>query len=184
MFRWFAGLLLFCSFAFACAVADDDLVSRCPTPDKVIQSSCKEIAYKDLPDGARTLLHKLKCDYDCGSAVDLNGDGSPEYKFCCKAASHGPCGSVVIGKIGTQWKDLTAKEGVLGFDGACNGFVVLMSQHPVSMMFVFLSSAPPDRKPRRTAPRRSGGTRKADITRLGSRQILRSETAHSLARSR
>jgi hypothetical protein len=129
MFRWFAGLLLFCSFAFACAVADDDLVSRCPTPDKVIQSSCKEIAYKDLPDGARTLLHKLKCDYDCGSAVDLNGDGSPEYKFCCKAASHGPCGSVVIGKIGTQWKDLTAKEGVLGFDGACNGFVVLMSQH-------------------------------------------------------
>jgi hypothetical protein len=129
VFRWFANLLLFGTFACGFAWAQDDLVSRCPPPDKAIQASCKEIAYKDLPDGAKTLLQKLKCDYDYGSAVDLNGDSSPEYKFCCKQASHGPCGSVVIGKIGNQWKDLTAKEGVLGFDGACNLFIVLQSQN-------------------------------------------------------
>ncbi len=36
-----------------------------------------------------------------------------------------------MGKIDNQWKDLTAKEGVLGFDGACNGFIVLQSQNYV-----------------------------------------------------
>ena len=128
VWRRLANLLLLGSCAFGSAWAQGDVVSRCPAPDQAIQESCKEIACKDLPDGAKTLLHKLKCDYDYGSAVDLNGDGLPEYKFCCKQASHGPCGSVVIGKIGRQWKDLTAKERVLGFDGACNGFIVLQSQ--------------------------------------------------------
>lgn len=33
-----------------------------------------------------------------------------------------------MGKVGTQWKELTAKEGLLGFDGACNLFVVLETQ--------------------------------------------------------
>jgi hypothetical protein len=135
MSRWLASLfLVFCSACGSAQVADE-LVSRCPPPDKEIQASCKETTYKDLPDGAKKLLRKLKCDtppnpnYDYGSAVDLNGDGSPEFEFCCKAASHGPCGSVVVGKIGNQWKDLTAKEGVLGFDGACNGFIVLQSRN-------------------------------------------------------
>jgi len=122
--------LCFCS----CTLVADDLASRCSRPSKVVQSSCKAIAYKDLPQGARDLLRKMKCDvrsgspYDYGSAVDLNGDGSPEYQFCCHEAPHGPCGSVVVGRIGSEWKDLTAKEGLLGFEGACSLFVVLESQ--------------------------------------------------------
>ncbi len=90
--RLFANLLLFGTFACGFGWAQDDLVSRCPPPDRAIQAGCKEIAYKDLPDGAKSLLRKLKCDSQYGSAVDLNGDGSPEYKFCCKQAAHGPCG--------------------------------------------------------------------------------------------
>ena len=87
-----------------------------------------------MPAGARALLRSMKCDvrsgsnYDYGSAVDLNGDGSPEYQFCCHEAPHGPCSSVVIGKVGKQWKDLTAKGGLLGFEGACNLFIVLESR--------------------------------------------------------
>ena len=67
--------------------------------------------------------------YDYGSAVDLNGDGEPEYQVCSKDSPHGPCSSVVIGKIGSVWKDLTAKEGVAGYAYACGLFVVLDSRH-------------------------------------------------------
>ncbi|HEV2448415.1 MAG TPA: tetratricopeptide repeat protein, partial [Candidatus Sulfopaludibacter sp.] len=60
---------------------------RCPPPNTQALSSCKEISYKDLPDGALKLLTKMKCDvtsnYNYGSAVDLNGDGEPEYQVCC-----------------------------------------------------------------------------------------------------
>jgi hypothetical protein len=76
----------------------------------------------------------MKCEdvgsnYDDGSAVDLSGQGTPVYQVCCSQPSHGPCGAVVIGKIGEEWKDLTAKDGLLGFSGACNGFIVLDSEH-------------------------------------------------------
>jgi hypothetical protein len=105
----------------------------CPKPNTVALASCRAISYKDLPDGALDLLAKMKCDvssnYDYGSAVDLNGDGEPEYQVCCKDAPHGPCGAVVIGKIGSAWKDLTAREGVVGFGYACGLFVVLDSRH-------------------------------------------------------
>ena len=107
----------------------------CPAPAPAIQASCRETTYKDLPLGAKTLLRKLKCDvgpgsnYDYGSAVDLNGDGSPEYQFCCHEAPHGPCGARLIGKIGNEWKDLTGSTGLLGYDGAFLLFIVLESQH-------------------------------------------------------
>ena len=129
-----AGLILLFLRPLAGALVADDLASKCPGPSKEAQASCKEITYSDLPKEATTLLTKMKCDvgpgsnYDYGSAVDLNGDGSPEYQFCCHEAPHGPCGSVLISKVGTEWKDLTAKEGMLGFEGACNLFVVLESQ--------------------------------------------------------
>jgi hypothetical protein len=134
MWRQFAISILVSSCLCGCVLAAEDLVSRCPKPSKVVPASCTEIAYKDLPPGARDLLLKMRCDvrsggpYDYGSAVDLRGDGSLEYQFCCHEAAHGPCGSVLIGKIGNEWKDLTAKEGLLGFLGACNLFVVLESQ--------------------------------------------------------
>lgn len=38
-------------------------------------------------------------------------------------------GEVVIGKVGREWKDLTAMEGVFGHDDACGQFIVLESQH-------------------------------------------------------
>lgn len=107
----------------------------CPKPSESILGSCKAISYVDLPRGARTFLAGMKCeagsdsDYDYGSAVDLAGNGAPAYEICCHEHSHGPCGAVVIGRIGGQWKELSPKEGVLGFDGACNGFIVLDNQH-------------------------------------------------------
>ena len=128
--RW-AGLLV----AVCGVAAADDPAPTCPAADKEVQASCREITYSDLPGGARALLQKLKCDvrpgsnYDWGSAVDLNGDGSPEYQFCCHEAAHGPCGAVLLGKVGGQWRDLTGKDGLLGFDGACKLLVVLESGH-------------------------------------------------------
>lgn len=104
----------------------------CPKPNTQALSNCKEISYKDLPKGALDLLIKMKCtvaNYDYGSAVDLNGDGKPEYQVCCHDASHGPCSAVVIGKIGSAWMELSAKEGLRGFDLACGLFVVLDARH-------------------------------------------------------
>ena len=107
----------------------------CPKPSETILASCSEISYKDLPQGARDLLTRMKCEvhagsnYDDGSAVDLSGNGTPAYQYCCSDAPHGPCGSVLIGKIGGEWKELSAKEALLGFSGACNNFIVLDSQH-------------------------------------------------------
>ena len=113
----------------------DELPSRCPTPSKEVKAICRAIAYQDLPTAAKGLLRELKCDvgpessYNYGSAVDLTSDGSAEYQFCCHEAPHGPCGAVLIGKIGSEWRDLTAKEGMLGYEGPCNLLVVLESQH-------------------------------------------------------
>ena len=130
---YFAWLLVCCPWHATPGAAADDAAAKCPKVSEKVQASCREIAYKDLPDGAIALLSRMKCDvgsnYDYGSAVDLNGDGMPEYQVCCHDAPHGPCGSVLIGKIGTEWRELTAKDGLLGFDGACNLFFVLESQH-------------------------------------------------------
>ncbi len=108
---------------------------RCPKPAKAIPASCTEITYANVPDGATALLEQMHCDaspggsYESGSAFDLNGDGSPEYQFCCHEAPHGPCGSALIGKVGNEWKDLTAKQGgLLGFAGACDLVLVLESE--------------------------------------------------------
>jgi hypothetical protein len=105
----------------------------CPKPNIQELSNCREISYRDLPQGALDLLRRMKCDvssnYDYGSAVDLNGDGQPEYQVCCKDAPHGPCAAVVIGKIGSVWKELSAKDGVRGFASACGFLVVLDARH-------------------------------------------------------
>jgi len=128
------ALILICSSSWRAAGAADQ-TAACPKSSKDVQASCRAITYKDLPTGARLLLRRMKCDvragspYDSGSAVDLNNDGMPEYEFCCHEAPHGPCDAVLIGKVGTKWKDLTAKDGLLGFEGACNLLVVLETQH-------------------------------------------------------
>jgi hypothetical protein len=107
----------------------------CPRPDSDILERCESISYARFPDEAIALLKKLKCDvepntsYDYGSEVDLNGDGHPEYHICCSESPHGPCGAVLIGRVGSQWKDLTAGHSLLGFTPACGAFVVLSSQH-------------------------------------------------------
>jgi hypothetical protein len=108
----------------------------CPKPNVKALGSCHEISYKDLPQGALDLLTKMKCDvragesYDYGSAVDLNGDGNYEYDVCCSSSPHGPCGGVVIGKIGANWKDVTPnRDGPMVFTGACQAFIVLDSRH-------------------------------------------------------
>ena len=105
----------------------------CPMPSAQTLTACRGTSYEDLPQGALDLLKKMKChvssNYDYGSAVDLNGDGEPEYQVCCNDSPHGPCDAVVIGKIGSAWKDLTAKGGVFGFTDPCGMFIVLDSHH-------------------------------------------------------
>jgi hypothetical protein len=71
---------------------------------------------------------KVGSNYDDGSLVELSNNGSPVYEMCCSEALHGPCGAVVIGKVGKDWIDLTAKEGLMAFSGACNGFMPLEDQ--------------------------------------------------------
>src|SRR5262249_20139781 len=96
-------------------------------------SSCSEISYEGLPKGALDLLKKIGCavgsNYSYGSAVDLNGDGEPEYQVCCHGAPHGPCGAVVIGKIGSAWKELSPDRGVLGFVDLLGFFFFPESRH-------------------------------------------------------
>jgi hypothetical protein len=105
----------------------------CPRPSVQALASCRETSYKDLPQEALNLLTKMKCDvdsnYDYGSAVDLNGDGDPEYQVCCHDAPHGPCAAAVIGKVGSAWRELNEKGGVLGFEPPCRLFIVLDSRH-------------------------------------------------------
>jgi hypothetical protein len=107
----------------------------CPKPSAAILASCAETSYEKLPKGAVSLLRSMKCEvtegsnYNYGSAVELGNKGMPVYEFCCSEAAHGPCGAVVIGLVGGEWKDLTAREGLTGFYGACNGFIALDSQH-------------------------------------------------------
>jgi hypothetical protein len=105
----------------------------CPPPNSQALGECREVTYKDLPTGALDLLKKIGCDvssnYDYGSAVDLNGDGEPEYQICCKDSPHGPCGAVIVGKVGSTWRDLTAKQSLVAVVEACGGLIVLQSRH-------------------------------------------------------
>lgn len=102
----------------------------CPKPSEAILSACSEIGYEDLPRGVVSLLSKMKCDSnEALSAVDLSGNGPPVYQVCCSEAPHGPCGAVLIGKIGEEWKELSPKEGLPGFNGACESLIVLESRH-------------------------------------------------------
>jgi hypothetical protein len=131
--KLFIAFLLPCTWFAATSFAADDLSAKCPKPAVQVQATCTEISHRDLPKGVSDLLAKMKCDagsnYDYGSAVDLNGDGVPEYQVCCSYPPHGPCGSVLIGKVGSSWKELNAKEGLAGFTGACTLFIPLESQH-------------------------------------------------------
>lgn len=102
----------------------------CPTPSEAILSACTEINYESLPRGVLNLLGRMRCDSnEALSAVDLSGKGSEVYEVCCSQAAHGPCGAVLIGKIGKEWKELSPQQGLQGFNGACNGLIVLKSQH-------------------------------------------------------
>jgi hypothetical protein len=135
MRRPVTNLILISCGLWSCAFAAEDSASKCPRASKALQNSCREVTREDLPAEAIALLRKLKCEvapgsnYDYGSAVDLNGDGVPEYEVCCHESPHGPCSAVVIGRLAGEWKDLTAKEGLLGYDGACNLFVILEDRH-------------------------------------------------------
>ena len=103
---------------------------RCPKPSVAIQSSCEEISNESLPQGVINLLARMKCDEnETLSAVDLTGNGDLVYEVCCSRASHGPCGAVLIGRSGKEWKELSPKQGLQGFNGACNGLIVLENQH-------------------------------------------------------
>ena len=102
----------------------------CPKPSEAILAACTQTSYQDLPPGVVNLLGKMKCDSnEALSAIDLSGNGPPVYEVCCSEAPHGPCGAVLIGKVGNVWKELSPKQGLQGFNGACNGLIVLERQH-------------------------------------------------------
>ncbi len=109
---------------------------ECGPRDETAHNACKMVRYKQLPADLKKFMTKLKCDvktgsnYDSGHAVDLNGDGKPEYAFCCEERSHGPCGMKVFGKTSGKWAVLY--DGWLGFDDdktGCYGFTVLKEKH-------------------------------------------------------
>jgi hypothetical protein len=108
----------------------------CPIPAKSVLASCREVRFDDLPDGLKSLLKSMKCEnlppsnYDYGVAVDLNGDGVPEYQFCCGEAPHGPCPARLFGKMGSTWRDSTPSNAVFeGFGSTCGGMIILQSTH-------------------------------------------------------
>jgi TPR repeat protein len=102
----------------------------CPKPSDEILAACTQMNIAELPQGVVNLMGKMKCDSnEALSAVDLTGEGTPVYEVCCSQPAHGPCGAVLIGKIGEEWKELSPKGGLLGFTGPCGSFVVLDSQH-------------------------------------------------------
>ncbi len=107
----------------------------CAKPASAILASCRSVSYNDLPGGVVHILKLKKCDvgpgsnYDYGSIVNLGTDGSSAYDFCCWESAHGPCGALVIAKVGGKWRDTTDSHGLLGFDVACGDFVVLEAQH-------------------------------------------------------
>jgi hypothetical protein len=83
-----------------------------------------------LPPDALRLIKHLRCDdYDSETtSVTLGRRGAADYKICCHEPDHGPCEAIVIGQIGGRWRNLTANDSILGFDG-CTGFIPLESQH-------------------------------------------------------
>ena len=79
-------------------------------------------------------MASIRCDvktgsvYDCGFALDLNGDGNVEYAFCCEESPHGPCSMKIFGKVSGKWKVLLPDTNMAGYCGGtdpCNGFHVL-----------------------------------------------------------
>jgi len=122
-----------CLTSDALALYDQEL-------DKASHDSCKSVRYHDLPEIVKDVLKKMKCEvgpqstYDYGYAMDLNGDGLLEYQYCCGEPRHGPCSSLVIGKIRSQWKNLIGKTSYQ-FDlyrdagTPCYGISILESQH-------------------------------------------------------
>jgi hypothetical protein len=105
----------------------------CPADaDETILAQCSDATFKDLPVDAMKLLNRMKCDSDegWGSRVVLRGEGgAPQFEICCHDAPHGPCSAVIIGEVSGRWQNLTEKEGVAGYDGACLGLIVLRHQH-------------------------------------------------------
>ena len=80
----------------------------CPKPSIQALATCKEIKYKDLPQQALDLLTQMKCDAGAlwlGAAVDLDGDGEPEYELAL-----------------VWWRHR-------GFANGCGSFIVLESRH-------------------------------------------------------
>ena len=105
---------------------------RCPKLDEQLVSSCTAGA---IPQPAFDLLAKMKCPVvegavgGYGSAISLTPNATVAYQVCCRDFHRGPCEAVLIGKIGSQWSDLTAKEGLQGSGEACRDLLPLESQH-------------------------------------------------------
>jgi hypothetical protein len=108
--------------------------SVCPAPFAAVQRTCQSITHRDLPQEALSLLLVSQCDvapgsnYDYGVSIALGIDGQPAYQFCCHAAPHGPCDSILIGTNKGKWQVLG--QHILGFDAdpPCGELLVLEQQ--------------------------------------------------------
>ncbi len=90
----------------------------CPKISEAILGNYKATVASELPREAYDLAVELKCSDACpdfGYVVDLKSGGPPAYVVGCHLYQHGPCSTVLIGKVGAGWKDLQGSEGI-GFD--------------------------------------------------------------------
>jgi hypothetical protein len=101
----------------------------CPQPADDGAGMCKEITTSDLPGGVSRLLKAMRCDSedDAGSIYTLGGSNTADYKVCCHDPAHFECPAVLIGKVGSDWKDITSEGGVSG--DFCSSIMVLASRH-------------------------------------------------------
>ena len=108
--------------------------ANCPKPTTSTMKACKSVTYADLPKPALALLRHMKCypgsNYDYGAELHLlSGSSAPYYQVCCHDVPHGPCPAVIIGQVSGKWKEVGNEGGVLGFDEACGGSIILETSH-------------------------------------------------------
>ncbi len=107
---------------------------HCGPIDPVLQKSCKPVTFVQLPVDVQKLMKEQGCDvkaksnYDEGTSVDLNGDGTPEYIFCCYESPHGPCSAQIYGSRDGKWKNISGTGSYSGFDDTCSGFQIQQNQ--------------------------------------------------------
>ena len=102
----------------------------CPPLDSSVYKTNRFVKYTELPGTIKMLMDSVGCgridtvpdktnefktNMDYGYSINLNDDKIPEYVFCCKQGSHGPCNANIFSLVNGSWKLI-----MYGFDGFSN----------------------------------------------------------------